>query len=401
MLRNPKLGKVVTIAGLMLVLVVLSSVLYTPFNQNFHPGYSQIGLWSGDRTPLNSYFTHWGLLLFIVLFWYLWETYQWLAVTPLSALKKLEPHRQLITIAGVVFLALLVVLLLLGVGVAIIVLPLCLWSLILILKQDQSDAKRLAFFMIATALLETLVVELVYLVGDIGRMNVVFKLYMQAWLLLTLALGTGLVALWNDQHKWTVRTQLIFQIPLILLVASALLFPLMGTTDKIHDRIDVNAPKTLDGMQYMQTSSYYDMGVVIPFGEDYAAIRWMQDNIQGSPVIVEGQAYEYRWGNRYTIYTGLPSVVGWNYHQRQQRTILQTNEVQNRVNAVDKFYMTDDLDYVRSFLKKYEVSYIVVGRLEQAFYPGGGLGKFTAQEGILWDEVYRNGETVIYQVRLP
>jgi uncharacterized membrane protein len=255
--------------------------------------------------------------------------------------------------------------------------------------------------MIATALLETLVVELVYLVGDIGRMNVVFKLYMQAWLLLTLALGTGLVALWNDQHKWTARTQVIFQIPLILLVAGALLFPLMGTTDKIHDRIDVNAPKTLDGMQYMQTSSYYDMGVVIPFGEDYAAIRWMQDNIQGSPVIVEGQAYEYRWGNRYTIYTGLPGVIGWNYHQRQQRAILQTNEVQNRVDAVDKFYMTDDLDYVRSFLNKYEVSYIVVGRLEQAFYPGGGLGKFAAQEGILWDEVYRNGETVIYQVRLP
>lgn len=399
--KNPKFGKAITIAGLMLVLVVLSSVFYISFNRNFHPGYSQLGFWTGDRTPLNSYFTHWGLLLFIVLFWYLWETYQWLAVTPLSALKKLEPHRRLLTVSGIVLLALLIILLLLKVSVAIVVLPLCLWSLILILKPDESDAKRLAFFMIATALLETLVVELVYLVGDIGRMNVVFKLYMQAWLLLTLALGTGLVALWNDQHKWTVRTQLIFQIPLILLVASTLLFPLMGTTDKIHDRIDVNAPKTLDGMQYMQTSSYYDMGAVIPFGEDYAAIRWMQDNIQGSPVIVEGQAYEYRWGNRYTIYTGLPGVVGWNYHQRQQRAILQTNEVQNRVDAVDKFYMTDDLDYVHSFLNKYEVSYIVVGRLEQAFYPGGGLGKFAAQEGILWDEVYRNGETVIYQVRLP
>lgn len=42
-------------------------------------------------------------------------------VTPLSALKKLEPHRQLITITGVVFLALLVILLLLKVSVAIII----------------------------------------------------------------------------------------------------------------------------------------------------------------------------------------------------------------------------------------------------------------------------------------
>jgi len=192
-----------------------------------------------------------------------------------------------------------------------------------------------------------------------------------------------------------------FQIPLIVMVGGALLFPLMGTTDKIHDRMDVNAPHTLDGMEYMRTSSYYDMGVSMPLVEDYAAIQWMQDNIPGSPVIVEGQAYEYRWGTRYTIYTGLPGVIGWNYHQRQQRAILQSTEVQDRVNAVDQFYMTNDLDFVREFLKQYEVSYIVVGRLEEAFYPGNGLDKFAAQEGILWDEVYRNGETVIYQVRLP
>jgi len=232
-----------------------------------------------------------------VLFWYLWETYQWLAVTPLSALKKLEPYKQIITISGIVLLVILVISLMLKISVAIIALPFCLWSLILILKPNQSDAKRLTFLLIATALLETLVVELVYLMGDIGRMNVVFKLYMQAWMLLTLALGSGLVSLWVDQQKWTLRTQLIFQIPLIVMVGGALLFPLMGTTDKIHDRMDVNAPHTLDGMEYMRTSIYYDMGVSMPLAEDYAAIQWMQDNIPGSPVIVEGQAYEYRWGN--------------------------------------------------------------------------------------------------------
>jgi uncharacterized membrane protein len=35
----------------------------------------------------------------------------------------------------------------------------------------------------------------------------------------------------------------------------------------------------------------------------------MQDNIQGSPVIVEANCPEYRWCTRYTIYTGLPGVV--------------------------------------------------------------------------------------------
>ncbi|MFZ3070457.1 MAG: DUF2298 domain-containing protein [Anaerolineaceae bacterium] len=398
-IKKPWLARIVPAGILIALLFALSSLMYRPFTTLFHPGYSQIGIWTGDRTPLSSYFTHWGLLIFLILFWYAWETYRWLAVTPLSALKKLEPHKKLLTIVGIVLLALLIGLLIGKVVVAIVVVPLCLWSLILILRPDQSDAKRLAFFMIATGLLLTLVVELVYLVGDIGRMNVVFKLYLQAWLLMTLALGTGLITLWNDQIKWTLRTQLLFQIPLILLVAGALLFPMLGTADKIQDRMNASAPKTLDGMAYMDGASMYDMGVTIDLSEDYYAIQWMQDNIQGSPVILEAQAYEYRWGNRYTIYTGLPGVVGWNYHQRQQRAILRTDVVQQRVDQVNQFYLTEDLTYAQSFLEKYQVSYIVVGQLEQAFYPGAGLTKFEAQKGILWDEVYRYGSTVIYKVR--
>jgi hypothetical protein len=34
-------------------------------------------------------------------------------------------------------------------------------------------------------------------------------------------------------------------------------------------------------------------------GEDYRAIQWLQDQVEGSPVILEAQAYEYYWGNRY------------------------------------------------------------------------------------------------------
>jgi len=384
---------------MIIALTALSMLLYSPFNRLFHPGYNQIGLWTGDRTPLSSYFTHWGLLLFIVVFWYAWESYQWLAATPLSALKRLEPHKNQLKIVALFLAGLLIFLLVLKVSVALIVLPLCLWSLILLLKSGQSDIKKLMFFMVATALLETLVVEMVYLVGDIGRMNVVFKLYMQAWLLLALTAGSALILLWTSQHKWTLRTQLFFQLPLILLISGALLFPLLGTMDKMKDRMNAQAPKTLDGMRYMSSSSYYDMGVEMPLEDDYHTIRWMQDNISGSPVIVEAQAYEYRWGNRYTIYTGLPGVVGWNYHQRQQRAILQNNAVQNRVDEVNKFYLTDDLVYVKEFLDRYQVSYIVVGRLEKAFYPGSGLAKFEKLAGVLWDQVFQYDSTLVYKVR--
>jgi len=184
-----------------------------------------------------------------------------------------------------------------------------------------------------------------------------------------------------------------------MLTFSAALFPLMATTDKIKDRMQTAVPLSLDGMTYMAYSTHYDMGSEMDLSEDYWAIRWMQDNIQGSPVILEGQAYEYRWGNRFTIYTGLPGVVGWNYHQRQQRAILRSNVVQERVDQVGQFYLTEDRNFVQDFLAKYEVSYIVFGQLERLFYPGAGLEKYEAWNGIIWDEVFRYGSTVIYQVR--
>ena len=35
---------------------------------------------------------------------------------------------------------------------------------------------------------------------------------------------------------------------------------------------------------------------------------------------------------------------------------------------------------------------------ERALYPGPGLDKFDQLNGSLWKEVYREGETVIYEV---
>lgn len=253
--------------------------------------------------------------------------------------------------------------------------------------------------MVGTGLLLTIVVELVYLVGDIGRMNVVFKLYHQAWMLLTLPMGLAAATLWRDLYRLRTRTQIAFQVAFIVLFFIALLFPVLATKDKITDRMDPNAPQTLDGMKYMETSQFAVNGIVMNLGQDYRAIQWMQENVQGSPVILEAQAYEYYWGNRYTIYTGLPGVVGWNYHQRQQRAVLRNNAVQERVDEVNAFYLSLDEEFIKNYLDKYNVEYIIVGQQEQAFYPAETLVKFDSYDGMLWDVVYSEADTVIYKVR--
>ena len=87
------------------------------------------------------------------------------------------------------------------------------------------------------------------------------------------------------------------------------MFPLTATNAKIKDRMSLEAPHTLDGMAFMQTSTYPDEGGIVQLGEEYAVIRWLQENISGTPVIVEASTPLYRWGSRICIYTGLPTVI--------------------------------------------------------------------------------------------
>lgn len=392
------LEKIAVAAAVVFTLVFLAVLFYQPFAYWYGQGYTQIEVWEGSRTPFDSYFTHWGLFLLIIASWMSWETYHWMKTTPESALAQLEPYRTWIYGSLIFFFILLVIFLVLGVTVALVAVPMGLWAVILMLRPKRSDGRRFLLFLIGTAVTLTLVVELIYLPGDIGRMNTVFKFYLQAWIMFGLAAGVCFGWLVKSMRYWNDRLSFLWQVGLFILVTSAALFTVMGTTDKIRDRMAPEAPLGLDGMAYMPYATYFDLGVEMQLNEDYNAIRWMQENVEGSPVILEGQAYEYRWGNRFTIYTGLPSVVGWNWHQRQQRAVLRNNIVQERVDAVNTFYNSEDQQFVVDFIDQYDVEYIVLGQLERIFYPGTGLEKFQRYEGLLWEEVYRYGNTIIYEV---
>jgi uncharacterized membrane protein len=206
----------------------------------------------------------------------------------------------------------------------------------------------------------------------------------------------------NEIPKWNPRWQSGWYFVAVGLAMCAGLFLVMGGVDKIRDRWVPTAPHSLDSMTYMNYMHYADFGVDMDLSGDYRAIQWMQENIKGSPVIVEANVPEYRWGSRFTIYTGLPGVLGWNYHQRQQR-VVASNTVFQRVEEITAFYKTADPAEAEKFLKKYDVRYIVVGQLERAEYRDletndAGLQKFDTFNGKLWIEIYRDGQTVIYAV---
>ncbi len=389
-----------------LALLVLSRLLYQPFRDWFTLGYTRVDLWEGTRTPLVAYLTHWGLFLFVIVSWMVWETYHWMASTPLASVRKLEPYRGLIFLGALIVLLTMFAIIALGGKIAWLVYPLAAWAGVLLLRPGTSDEKRFVLFLVGTGLVLTTVVEVVVFRGDVGRMNTVFKIYLQVWTFFAIAAATGLGWIIPSLSRWKAGWRTAWEIALAALVFGAALYPLMGSMAKIKDRMAPDAPHTLDGMAFMNYATYDERWGKMDLSQDYRAIRWLQENVKGSPVIVEANLRDlYRWGSRMSIYTGLPGVVGWEWHQQQQRAALPGTWVSDRIAEIDDFYQTMDISRARDFLKKYDVRYIILGQQERGHYytpdNSQGLDKFAAFNGVYWREVYRDGDTVIYEVIEP
>lgn len=402
--RSPSLSRGAAGAGGLMFLLwvvgfyLLSNLFYWPYLHWFGQAYGKISLWKGSHTPLSSYLTHWGVFLFFLVLWLGDETRDWLATTPLSAVRRLRPYQAWLELMLAIAAAIWLYLVFTGIAIAWLVWPLLLWVGVLLFKPRLSEAQRLVIFLVGTALTLTLLVEVIVLVGDIGRMNTVFKLYLQAWTLLAVSAAAAFAWMLPRVPSWSDFWRNLFQGGAVLLLSGAALYTLTATVDKMSDRMAPQAPHTLDSMTYMRYAQYADFGVTMNLEEDYQAIRWLQDHVQGSPVIVEANCPEYRWCTRMTIYTGLPGVIGWNWHQRQQRALWNDGRIWQRVQEISTFYTTPDAAAAHSFLKAYGVRYIILGQLEQAAYPGEGLLKFEQYNGVYWRSVYRQGNTVIYEV---
>ena len=129
-----------------------------------------------------------------------------------------------------------------------------------------------------------------------------------------------------------------------------------------------------------------------------AAIRWIRDNIQGSPVILEGVTPTYRWGSRISIHTGLPTVVGWEWQQQQQRWEYR-NEINSRMADVNAIYTTPGFELAGNLIDKYGVKYIVIGEVEKLYYPDSGLRKiYEGLDGKL-EKIYEADGVIIMKVR--
>lgn len=182
-----------------------------------------------------------------------------------------------------------------------------------------------------------------------------------------------------------------------LLLAACLLYPLTATPHRISDRFKDSTSVTLNGMAYMRTSVYMDDGRPVTLAWDRQAIDWLRANLHGLPTILEANTPLYRWGSRVSIYTGFPTVIGWDWHQKQQRSVMPGQIVDQRIQDVRTIYNTTDVTQAVQLLEEFNVDYIYLGALEHLYYDPNGLSKFD-QPNPAWSRVYQNDQVEIFQV---
>jgi YYY domain-containing protein len=310
-----------------------------------------------------------------------------------------------------------VILVILGLHVFAFVLPLVLLASMLLLRGDTRPEQRFVALLMLTALAMTLVVEVITLKGDIGRMNTVFKFYLQGWVLFAVSGAVGLILIFErmvPNHTSFEIAQDANLLPsparasglkqawwaaLGLLLFAGLLYPVFATWAKVNDRFVADSPASLNGLDYMRSAVYNVNDKDLSLVQDYNAIQWLRENVKGSPVIAEASYELYRWNDRVSINTGLPTIVGWDWHTKQQYSLIDGSIVDQRKQDVADLYNTADPTQALQILQRYDVSYIYVGPLERALYDVAGLNKFEAMASShVLSKVYDADGVQIYQI---
>jgi len=258
-------------------------------------------------------------------------------------------------------------------------------------ERQPADMARLYVCWIAgVAFLLTLAVEFVYLRDLFGsRMNTVFKFYYQAWVLMALAAAycsyyiLGRRAEHGPGHshsKGVPAGRALWGAAFVLLVAAGMVYPVLGIPNKAGD---FKGQATLDGMAFVKN--------VRP--DDYAAMRWLQDNEPGMAYIVEATGGSYSDAAWVSAFTGLPTILGWDFHQNQWRG----NDVEpsKRRPDIAQIYQSSDSQQVLTLLEKYGIKYVYVGTVERRNYDLPPL--LSDRLGRFLEKVFEQGGVAIYR----
>ena len=413
------------------VMGVLSYALFANIAKNYNQPYTSFHQ-SDQTTALSDYFGHFGVFLFIMTGFLLFMLSR--SITRSNSVRALlfgrshrkKPVETLPVMAALMLAGAIVIWL--GTterwGVTMLALVGLIAVVIAAAREVRSPSPIAPILLFVYAMIGLGLglcggVEVLTLDGDIGRMNTVFKFYLHVWMLWGVASS---FALWyvfgvmRPQEAFlrklgSLNAALVqapryaFAAVAVFLLALTLVYPYFGTRARLHSRFDPAQGAGNDGLAFLDKAGIYNnkddrsgLGGEHDLKYTRDGINWLRENVQGSPTTIEAIGPSYRsLGSRVAIYTGLPTVAGWGFHQSQQRAKFNAG-VQQRQQDVNQFYATEDVQQARDTIRKYDVQWVIVGDEEKFNYPAAGMKKFAQGLNGSLELAYENPSMQIWHV---
>jgi YYY domain-containing protein len=242
-----------------------------------------------------------------------------------------------------------------------------------------SPAAGFALLLVGAAVVLVLVPDFVYLRDNFSvRMNTVFKLYYQGWILFSMAAGYAVWAVLAGREATTPRKAAGADSPLalvgratfgaaaVVLVAAGLLYSFYAPRSRGVNEANNTDPLTLDGRPTMVTAG------------EYEAIMCFSDLVPKSDTTVLAEAscncgYQPQIG-RVSGLSGIPTLLGWANHEGQWRgetysevtdARTENGQYRDRMTDINDLLTTRDWDTAWSIIDRYGVDYVVVGNAER------------------------------------
>lgn len=254
-----------------------------------------------------------------------------------------------------------------------------------LLKKKRIESQDyFVFAILITAWTLILLPEIIYL-RDIyeathHRANTMFKLTYQAYVLTYMMsgyIGLRLVRVFKSRILRFASVVLI-----VSLFTLVMLYP-SNAIKSFYGNLEVY--KTLSGENWMK----------IKYPDEYKALQWLRENVDGQPVILEAPGDSYTEFNIISSYSGLPTVNGWFVHEwlwRGDSSIPQARNID-----IDTIYTSKDIQRTNVLIDQYDISYILFTTNEYAKYLDTIETKKFDEIGKL---IFESGKVKIFKVNL-
>jgi uncharacterized membrane protein len=141
----------------------------------------------------------------------------------------------------------------------------------------------------------------------------------------------------------------------VLLLAAALVYPVAAIPGKANG---FAGKPTLDGLAFLRQSNPADV----------AAIEWIRSSLAPDAVVLEasGGSYSPEGAGRISMSTGNPTLLGWDFHERQWRGNKGYDKLASgRPEALDRVYRSARPEEIPALLETWGIDYVYVGALER------------------------------------